>query len=1307
MQDPFSPVGNMLDLDRVEPAQRTEEHEAAAREREAEELREAQKAAAIKHKLARRKTMENRRVSFAAEATLHTWREIETVEDSTTSSASDSTRRQSSGATSTPNTSEPNSVPGSDQSEPPSTPPEQVQEPLVNASPVHQRDLHQKHRRRSSGASNALSDVVVQNDSSPVSTYSGSSAAGDSSPINVEDSIHSSSDEDGDTAMSIDDATAETVRSELSSSSTGSSLDERLRRAAAEAGTRGIEYDENGDDLSMELANGTITNAFQPWVNGQPSVPAQGTGDHEDEEDDEELSMELADGTLTTAFQPWENRRSLPAAQHNSAMQDQENINPFSPAFKRQTNGALTSTADKAEEDGTQDMTMDMTMAAGEILCKTPSPNKRARESFKAGTAASPTKKVHFSNPGETSEEIATQSTDMDMTTAIGGILSKKPSPNKRRHSPSMEVKASPNKKMHLLEPSEEPEEKETQSIAMDMTISAGHILSKRPSPNKRRQSFAAEAKASPKKKMHLLEPNEEAGQQETRSIAMDMTVPADYIFSKKLSPNKRRQSSITATKASPLKKAHSPKPEYLPKENDTQSMPMDMTAAIGSISSKKPSSSKCRQESSTTPAKSSPIKKAHLPTPGHVSEDHGSRNVLSKESSPGKGRRISYAVQKEASPMGKGNLQISPKKICKPEEAVASDSNTVVPALPDQKSDEASEAEAPKISLQDFLNMTNIQFMELSTTKRRHTMAPGGPLKYSQESSSTSSCFAAAATTLPLLELYQHATRELKSYISSGRKIIRTIEQETLEEQPALFREYINARPDVKMVMDNQFRNGKANARLQSKEGWYAWRRQLVQGLHAGLNDIKADMEEDAQALTQQEARLNETVPQLVKHLGELEEEARSLQQRAENFESIDQESLINARAQLESADDEVSQKTLLLTQLQEQMAAKAEALAAAEELKTEFQDQIGEAERVQDECRGWKAEEVRHSKMRVKMIEKKTGWTLVTAEHEVEKGDIDFGPALIMRYCNALRLFFYPATFQQNPSEQKGRRSSRRSKSDSGPSAPISLTYAPAQVDSGTSAELTTEQRFFVQLLQGHLHALAVLPKGSTRIRTLLNIVSEGWDLAVKVSEEIRQLGIAGITKVSILSDEKLGARCMLLLAEKVRVDVQFTLTVTISSEGNINSKVMVEAVPKYGSISALFAGAQASKVREALNKQVSLRTIGDGAWVAAVKGLEDWVNLQKSEPKKQHQNVKKPASKPTPAPVPVSIPAQDDTPMPAPAVPRKEFKKPVPVQEVIEDAAARQEELRRPEEEMLIAATKTPAGPGRRPGALRRSP
>jgi kinetochore protein Spc7/SPC105 len=71
------------------------------------------------------------------------------------------------------------------------------------------------------------------------------------------------------------------------------------------------------------------------------------------------------------------------------------------------------------------------------------------------------------------------------------------------------------------------------------------------------------------------------------------------------------------------------------------------------------------------------------------------------------------------------------------------------------------------RIQLQDFLNMTSIRFMELTTTKRRHTVAPSGMHdglsssrhENDQVDGSLESCVVAGACTVPMLELFQHVS--------------------------------------------------------------------------------------------------------------------------------------------------------------------------------------------------------------------------------------------------------------------------------------------------------------------------------------------------------------------------------------------------------------------------------------------------------------------------------------------------------------------------------------------------------------------
>lgn len=284
-------------------------------------------------KAARRKSMANRRVSFAPEATLHTWDVIEYMRDHTTSTEASESTRRASGITRNSSSS-----PGS---EPPSTPPEQSSSPAQ--SPAHQRDLHQKKRRR-------VSAVPPMNFNNPddleSSMISGSSEVSGSEEEEEGESEGEDEDEDATgTAMSLDmgdNSLLSTTDSEASSSSSAR-LERNLRDAANAAGTRGIEYDEAYEedlgDESMEIAGDEVTNAFKPWAQRQ-------AGD--------------ADVPI------------------GSATMDQENVNPFSPAFQASAAGMLkprysTIAEEGEEEEGEEeeeddDMSMDVTRAVGGIL---------------------------------------------------------------------------------------------------------------------------------------------------------------------------------------------------------------------------------------------------------------------------------------------------------------------------------------------------------------------------------------------------------------------------------------------------------------------------------------------------------------------------------------------------------------------------------------------------------------------------------------------------------------------------------------------------------------------------------------------------------------------------------------------------------------------------------------------------------------------------------------------------------------------------------------------------------------------------
>lgn len=309
------------------------EEDGAQKEEQKDEMKNRRKSAFVptvkgilpsqadaERKAARRKSMANRRVSFAPEATLHTWDVIEYMRDHTTSTDDTESTRRASGITHNSSAS-----PGS---EPPSTPPEQSSSPAQ--SPAHQRDLHQTKRRR-------VSAVPPMNFNNPddleSSMISGSSEVSGSDREEEGESEGEDEDATG-TAMSLDMGDNTLLSTTESESSTSSSvrLERNLREAAQAAGTRGIEYDEayeeDDGDESMEIAGEEVTNAFRPWAQRQA------------DEEDEPIG---------------------------SAAMDQENVNPFSPAFQASVASKLQPRYSTIQEED-EDMSMDVTRAVGGIV---------------------------------------------------------------------------------------------------------------------------------------------------------------------------------------------------------------------------------------------------------------------------------------------------------------------------------------------------------------------------------------------------------------------------------------------------------------------------------------------------------------------------------------------------------------------------------------------------------------------------------------------------------------------------------------------------------------------------------------------------------------------------------------------------------------------------------------------------------------------------------------------------------------------------------------------------------------------------
>lgn len=375
----------------------------------------------------------NRRVSFAPEATLHTWNVVEIPDDSTASSTSNTTKRASSA-----NSQKPQEAPSPAEEVPPS--PSVDGESEFGFSPVREQDLQQMRDRSASTGG----ESGTEHSSSP---FSGSSAGSEDTGAqslveDAEDDDRSSGSEDGfdaeSTAMSMDDMTVQssaTMQSDVSASSSSSArLNEALRQAAQEAGTPAL--DEDNGDMSMEIAGDEITGAFQPWIrkgqsfewedasarvdqeNFDPSKAAPMTEESgaDEVDEDEDLSMDVTKAIGRILGKSPGRRQSV--ARRKSTVQE-SGYDDQTMEMTGMVGGIaypdLTQASDNGNED--EEMTMEFTSAVGGLLGKD-----------SQGHVGINAEQLAHDVPGEdrTNDDGGNESDgdmDMDMTGAVGGIL--------------------------------------------------------------------------------------------------------------------------------------------------------------------------------------------------------------------------------------------------------------------------------------------------------------------------------------------------------------------------------------------------------------------------------------------------------------------------------------------------------------------------------------------------------------------------------------------------------------------------------------------------------------------------------------------------------------------------------------------------------------------------------------------------------------------------------------------------------------------------------------------------------------------
>ncbi|RKP09779.1 Spc7 kinetochore protein-domain-containing protein [Thamnocephalis sphaerospora] len=215
--------------------------------------------------------------------------------------------------------------------------------------------------------------------------------------------------------------------------------------------------------------------------------------------------------------------------------------------------------------------------------------------------------------------------------------------------------------------------------------------------------------------------------------------------------------------------------------------------------------------------------------------------------------------------------------------------------------SQDLSRDELANITLQSFLQMVGIQFMDrLTTTKRRETLPPSA----SSASVTSTEQLTALTTLAPMAELYEFCCNELQAYIARAQEVNAQLETDMTNTNPALVEEYLDSPHERREDFERQLKLNKAYARAQTMETWYRWRGRLYHPILAALQNHLDRLTRDTEILNGFNNRVGPIMPKLRKRHNNAAHQLQEKKTRQEEIAKCDSEQL----ASLEEAIDEQS---------------------------------------------------------------------------------------------------------------------------------------------------------------------------------------------------------------------------------------------------------------------------------------------------------------------------------------------------------------------------------------------------------------
>ncbi|KAK9461479.1 Spc7 kinetochore protein-domain-containing protein [Lipomyces oligophaga] len=266
--------------------------------------------------------------------------------------------------------------------------------------------------------------------------------------------------------------------------------------------------------------------------------------------------------------------------------------------------------------------------------------------------------------------------------------------------------------------------------------------------------------------------------------------------------------------------------------------------------------------------------------------------------------KKLSKRLSSIPSPDLKFSLAETPARTTNRLSTFTSDVNL----LPDEKPIAVNLSKAmpySPISLNDFLKLISIQFLEgLNTTRRTTTVIqpPATDVQLTLESMVLSKLL-----HCPLLELFEFSCRELRKNIEDGNENFDQLEDDLSENNPKIFRAYVGASSRDQVAMAAQFKVIKTYARLQAKRVWYEWRTKLLDGVMPSLNRNLSLIVQDSAKLTEETAKIKPSFSEIKERHDKLKAKLEQLQQRKIEMQDCDKQEVTRVRTRVQQMKIEI----------------------------------------------------------------------------------------------------------------------------------------------------------------------------------------------------------------------------------------------------------------------------------------------------------------------------------------------------------------------------------------------------------------